>query len=83
MEFPGSIFHSRVAHVPTSDSGVTIGRGYDVKMLSKDKIVSDFTAAGIGKDLAYKYAQCIGLKGDQAKAKARELGLNKIEITHQ
>lgn len=31
LENPGKKYHSRVPHVPSSSSGVTIGRGYDMK----------------------------------------------------
>ena len=38
VESPGSLFHSRVLHVPSNTSGVTIGRGYDMKLKDRAKI---------------------------------------------
>jgi hypothetical protein len=35
LESPGSRYHSRKAHHPTPISGVTIGRGYDLKEISE------------------------------------------------
>ena len=32
------LYHSRIPHVPSEQSGVTIGRGYDLKRKEPDKI---------------------------------------------
>jgi hypothetical protein len=64
----GGRFHSRKPHVPGDTSGVTIGRGYDLKERRGDKIIKDLVAAGLTRQQAEKYADGTGLKG----AKARE-----------
>ena len=39
----GGFYHSRILHVPTETSGLTLGRGYDMKEKSSAKIVTDLT----------------------------------------
>ena len=66
MEVEGPYF-SRRPHVPGAWSGVTIGRGYDMKERSKEEIVSDLTAAGVPSDVANKLGECSGLMGNHAE----------------
>jgi len=47
---PNSQFFSRKAHVPSSASGVTIGRGYDLKHRASAEASEDLLAAGIPED---------------------------------
>ena len=81
MEKPGSRFHSRVLHVPTASSGVTIGRGYDMKQRSREGILSDLLAAGVVKAAAQKMARCSGLSGKKARDFIRDNELGGLEIT--
>lgn len=74
-------YHSRKPHVPTDSSGVTIGRGYDMKTKSKDKIISDLTKSGVDKKTAEKLAGAAGLSGKEAKDYITKNELDKIEIT--
>ncbi len=68
LELPGNKNHSRVLHWPGGASGVTIGRGYDMKMKSKEKIESDLTSAGVPAADAKEIAKAAGLSGDSARA---------------
>ena len=52
MEKPGRFF-SRRLHVPSSSSGATIGRGYDMREKSRDEIVADLVAAGCRDRVRY------------------------------
>lgn len=54
-------FHSRIPHVPSEESGVTIGRGYDLKLKTPSKIKSDLLAIGLSNENAdiYSEAGCI------------------------
>ncbi|MFC1750236.1 pesticin C-terminus-like muramidase [Pseudomonadota bacterium] len=66
MEIEGPYF-SRTPHVPGGWSGVTIGRGYDMKERSTDEIIADLTASGVPNDIAKKFGECSGLMGNNAE----------------
>ena len=55
------------AHVPTESSGVTLGRGYDMKSRSAKQIEADLKAAGIDDSLAKKYGGAAGKVGKGAR----------------
>lgn len=63
----GGPYHSRILHVPTSASGLTISRGYDMKKKSEAIICSDLIKASVSKVHAETIKSCSGLSGDQAK----------------
>ncbi len=44
---PDSPYFSRIPHQPTNASGVTIGRGYDMKERNRDEVVGHLSGAGI------------------------------------
>ena len=77
----GGPFHSRRLHVPSPGSGLTIGRGYDMKLRSKIEIRDDLTEAGVALATAALISQAAGLKGGQAKAYIEENDLEDFEIT--
>ena len=83
LEKPGSQFHSRVLHVPTNSSGLTIGRGYDMKEKTKAKIVADLTSAGVSEVDAKKISAAAGLKGQAARNFIASNKLEKFEISQQ
>jgi|688.fasta_scaffold226603_1 hypothetical protein len=59
-------FHSRIPHVPSEESGVTIGRGYDLKLKTPSKIKADLLAIGLSSENAdiYSEAGCkVAIKG--------------------
>jgi hypothetical protein len=81
VEQPGSPFHSRVFHVPTASSGLTIGRGYDMKEKKREKIVADLVSAGVSQADAQKISGAAGLSGQAAKNFVKNNGLSGFSIT--
>ncbi|MEO3430440.1 hypothetical protein AAFN88_16400 [Pelagibius sp. CAU 1746] len=77
----GGRFHSRHFHVPNSSSGLTIGRGYDMKLRSKADIRDDLLAAGVEPAKAALISQAAGLQGDRAEEFIEENDLEDFEIT--
>jgi hypothetical protein len=77
----GGHFHSRKLHVPSANSGLTIGRGYDMKRKRKAKIVADLTDAGVTADMAERLSQASGLYGQPAEQFIRDNGLHEFEIS--
>ncbi|WDE04367.1 hypothetical protein SG34_023985 [Thalassomonas viridans] len=77
----GGPYHSRKLHVPGESSGLTIGRGYDMKEKSEDKIRADLLAAGVAPEQAGILGQAAGLSGTEAKAFIDKQGLSDFEIT--
>ena len=63
----GGRLHSRKLHVPTKESGLTIGRGYDMKERSKKGIETDLRKAGMDKGKAKLHSSAAGLSGKAAK----------------
>jgi hypothetical protein len=80
QEVPG-LYFSRKPHVPTSSSGVTLGRGYDMKSKNRTQILSDLTKAGLSPELAGKFAGAAGLQGNEAKQYILSQGLGDVNIT--
>ena len=62
-----SIYFSRKAHVPSDKSGITIGRGYDLKKRKSADVYKDLVRAGVNKELARKLSKGAKLKGNAAK----------------
>lgn len=77
----GGPFMSRVLHVPSSTSGLTIGRGYDMKEKSAQKITNDLVEAGVDEEQSKLLGEASGLSGDEAKAFIDSNGLGDFEIT--
>lgn len=77
----GGRYHSRHPHVPGQWSGVTIGRGYDMKARSEDGIREDLLNSGVTVAKARKLAQCAGLQGSSAEAVIKRLGISDLQIT--
>lgn len=87
------IYHSRKAQAPSSESGVTIGRGYDTKLKSPEQIKKDLMDAGLREQDAEAYAKagcriflakggCKNpLQGDKAKEFINENQDKLVEIT--
>jgi hypothetical protein len=61
-----SRFYSRVPHHPSHDSGVTIGRGYDMQHRSREEVLSDLIHAGVSYRLAQRLSKGAGLRGVDA-----------------
>ncbi len=57
---------SLTIHWPGGNSGVTIGRGYDIGKRTRTQAIADFTVAGIPPTNAENLANAAGLSGNQA-----------------
>ena len=79
----GGPFHSRKLHVPSATSGLTVGRGYDMKMKNAVEITRNLIAAGISQKDAAILAKATGLSGQLAKKFITTHMLDKYEITQQ
>jgi hypothetical protein len=77
---PKSRYYSRVAHWPGSDSGVTIGRGYDMKKRDSSSIMNDLVNAGVEKKAAEILSKGSGLINDDAKEFVKKEEVKSIEI---
>jgi uncharacterized protein (TIGR02594 family) len=79
----GSRYFSRVIHYPGGNSGVTIGRGFDVGQRSKKANISYMESAGLTSSQVSLLAEASGLKG---KAAGEWVKKNKDKvgtITHE
>ena len=63
----GSIYFSRKPHVPSSGSGITIGRGYDLKERKQPQVYRDLVGIGIPASIARKFSNGVKLKGQTAR----------------
>ncbi len=77
----GGLFHSRHFHVPSGSSGLTIGRGYDMKMRSRSDVRDDLVSSGVESVQAALISQAAGLKGETAEEFLEENELEDFEIT--
>ncbi|MDV3351300.1 hypothetical protein QGP82_21530 [Leptothoe sp. LEGE 181152] len=77
----GGRYHSRTPHVPSDASGVTIGRGYDMKKRSSSEIIGHLTKAGLGSEEARAYSGAAGLSGQKARNFINENRNALIEIS--
>lgn len=77
----GGRFHSRRLVVPSSTSGLTIGRGNDMKEKSQAKIMADMTAAGISSKQIEVLKNAAGLSGPTAEWFIIENDLLDLQIT--
>jgi hypothetical protein len=79
----GGPFHSRKPHVPTDSSGLTIGRGYDMKERTKAAITKHLTDSGLTEQAAKLYAGGAGLSGAKARAYIKDNTLPEITADQQ
>lgn len=77
----GGYYHSRKLHVPSSWSGLTIGRGYDMKFKSQTKVISDLTSAGVDSQKILVIKKAVGLYGNTAKQFIIDNDLLDFEIS--
>ncbi|MED5524960.1 hypothetical protein [Gallaecimonas pentaromativorans] len=77
----GGYYHSRVFHVPSASSGLTIGRGYDMRDKTTATIVSDLTTAGIDTVKANLIGKAATKKGKTAEQFVYSNDLLDFEIT--
>jgi hypothetical protein len=77
----GGPYHSRCFHVPSNASGLTIGRGYDMKEKNQKKISEDMVAAGLTQSQADTIRKAAGLNGTAAGFFVVENDLLDFELT--
>ena len=77
----GGVFHSRKLHVPSDSSGLTIGRGYDMKEKSSQKIETDLNLAGVANRRAIILGRASKLSGNQARQFIVDQSLEEFEIS--
>lgn len=63
----GGIYHSRKLHVPSSTSGLTLGRGYDFRRKKQSTIIANLTTAGLDAKIINVLKNASGLFGSTAK----------------
>src|SRR5215212_9727920 len=74
----GGRWHSRTPHVPSESSGLTVGRGYDMKHRTPEQVMKQLTAAGLSKEAAKAYAGGAGLSGAAAREYMRKVNLPEV-----
>ena len=79
----GGRYHTRTPHVPSDTSGLTIGRGYDMKEKTKAQIKKDLTDAGLSEADAEAYAGAAGLSGEKARQYIKDTKLVGITPEQQ
>ena len=77
----GGRFHSRTLSVPSDSSGLTIGRGYDMKERSAAAIAADLSAAGVPGADAARISKAAGLAGAAARKFITDQKLASFEIS--
>ena len=77
----GGRFHSRVLHVPSNASGLTIGRGYDMKNRSTTEVRKDLVKAGVDASKAAIISKAGGLSGKLAEQFIIDKDLLDFEIS--
>ncbi|MFI7856316.1 hypothetical protein ACIF8Z_04875 [Pseudomonas promysalinigenes] len=65
-DYPGNRYFSRMLHWPGGKSGVTLGRGYDMKHRAADDILFDLIAAGVEYEAAKRFSEGANLFGPGA-----------------
>ena len=66
-DIPSSPFFSRQLHWPGGASGVTLGRGYDMRHRTPQSVASDLIAAGVDTISVEKFSRGAGLSGQAAR----------------
>ncbi|NQZ23575.1 MAG: calcium-binding protein [Colwellia sp.] len=77
----GGPYHSRKLHVPSLNSGLTIGRGYDMKEKSRQKIKQELIKSGLNQETATTLSTASGLHGQSAEQFVQDHQLTKVEIS--
>jgi hypothetical protein len=79
---PGPYF-SRILHVPPGASGVTLGRGYDMKQRTKTQIRAELTSVGISPSVVDVLCGATELAARDARRFIAQSSLESFEITHE
>jgi hypothetical protein len=81
----GGPYHSRTPHVPSESSGVTLGRGFDMKSRTGQQIYDQLIAAGISDKVASIYRTAAQKQGSNARewAKQNKQAAGEISLEQQ
>lgn len=79
----GGLYHSRCFHVPSNRSGLTIGRGYDMRDKTFSKVSGHLIQSGIDNKVANVIALAAGKMGNAAKQFVIEKDLLDFEVAPQ
>ncbi|MFT4975492.1 MAG: LysM repeat protein, partial [Myxococcota bacterium] len=79
----GGTYHTRTAHWPGGNSGVTIGRGYDMGYRDYDEVYATLVGAGVSASDASALAQGAGLQGTSAQDFISSRSLPEISMKAQ
>ena len=77
----GGRYHSRILHVPSENSGLTLGRGYDMKEKATAKIIAEMMEAGVDAKIALLLGKASGKQGTAAKQFIIDNDLLDFKIT--
>ncbi len=77
----GGFYHSRALHTPGPWSGVTLGRGYDMRDKSAGKIIRELTQVGVSARNAQKVSKGHGLRGERARQFVIDKDLLDFSVT--
>jgi len=77
----GGRYHSRILHVPSASSGLTVGRGYDLKERSRVEVTQHLSAAGLSAGRASTIAGAARLSGAVAEQFIIDSDLLDFEIS--
>lgn len=82
---PDSMFYSRKIYHPSIASGVTVGRGYDMKHRTKQSIIHDLISAGVSPEQAEEISNATHLSGAKAEGfvKKNRDSIGEITIRQQ
>ena len=79
----GGPYHSRRLHVPDGNSGLTLGRGYDLRERVGATAQADLASAGLAGGMAFKISTAAGKRGADASRFVIDNDLLDFEITPQ
>jgi len=79
----GGAYHSRTAHWPGGASGVTVGRGYDMRHRSWSEVYQALVGAGVPDGDALELADGAGLSGTEARDFIADHDLPEISLAAQ
>lgn len=77
----GGLYHSRKLHVPTASSGLTLGRGYDLRFKSKGEVKVDLIKIGLKQEKADAISGAVELYGEKVKKYITGKSLEEFELT--
>lgn len=67
-DIQGSPYFNRCLHWPGGASGVTLGRGYDMRHRTQNSVYTDLIAAGVDITSARNFSLGAGLSGETARS---------------